>query len=422
MRTTRAVGASLTGLFRKSISVLDLNGFRDQRTGSQRWCVFRAAAIVLPLTLGWPTLGSAPAVAAAACDDLETGKCKVTLSTGITMAYVETGPESGPPVILIHGLTGSIRDWSFAMRALHNDDPNLHILAVELRGHGATSMPPASCAPAPENCFRLTNFASDIVAFMKAKNIPKATLVGFSLGSFTVQEVALSHPEMVDRAILIATGTKVVDNPALRDYLLKEPLEGSWKQALEAKGKKYPADFYELTPVDVGPKAEEWISKEWNADPAADPAIVEPSAPEISRVRLGTWIGATKAALTVDNTDRLKDLNVPTLVIWGTQDGVFLDDRDENALKKVLDAAGRTHGKTYYWKQYGVLPLPQSGAQESDIGHFVQGEAPDAVAADIKAFIRTGAPTKDLAHSDKVPNVSHIVMDPGKATVVQLGQ
>src|SRR6185369_11383445 len=152
-------------------------------------------------------------------------------------------------------------------------DPGFRILAIDLRGHGATSMPPASdCAPAPEKCFRPSDLADDVVSFMNAKSIKRANLVGHSLGAFVIQEIALTHPEMVDRAILIGTSTKVVDNPVIRDFVLKEPIEGSWKKALEAKGKSYPADFYELTPVDADPNAEEWVAKNWDVDPAADPA------------------------------------------------------------------------------------------------------------------------------------------------------
>jgi pimeloyl-ACP methyl ester carboxylesterase len=361
------------------------------------------------------------ATSAAECDDVDTGKCTISLTTGITMAYVEIGPSSGPAVILIHGLTDSLRSWSLAMRALHKDDPNLHILAIDLRGHGLSSMPPASgCAAAPETCFRVTDFANDLIAFMAAKKISKAALVGHSLGSFIVQEAALTHPEMVSHAVLVATSTKGVDNVVLRDYVLKEPVEGSWKKALEARGKIYPADFYELTPLDADPNAVDWIAKNWVVDPAADPAFLAPYIPETAHVKLGTWIGATKALLRTDNTERLKELKVPTLVIWAIQDNIFLEDPDQKAIKQVLAEAAKTRGTVHFWKEYGVAPLPQSGVQESDIGHNVQWGAPDAVARDIDQFIKTGAPTSDLARSDKAPNISHIIMEPGKATVVRL--
>ena len=382
----------------------------------------RGLALMASAALGAVLLTGASAQAAS-CDDIDSGKCTIDLSTGIKMAYVETGPADGPAVILIHGLTDSLRSWSLAMRALHKADPALHILAVDLRGHGATSMPPADkCAAAPEACYRLADFGADIVAFMQAKNIAKAALAGHSLGTFVVQEVEFTHPEMVTQAILVATSTKGVDNVVLRDYVLKEPVEGSWKAALEAKGKTYPADFYDLTPADADPNVADWTAKNWVVDPAADPAFLVPYIPETTHVKLGTWIGATKALLETDNTPRFKDWNVPTLVIWAIQDNIFLEDPDEIAIRAALADAAKAHGTVYYWKEYGVVPLPQSGMQESDIGHNVQWGAPDAVAADIDTFLKTGAPTPDLYRSDAAPNVSHIITEAGKAKIIRLGE
>lgn len=361
-----------------------------------------------------------PTLAAQACDEIAHGKCEIRLPTGVAMAYVETGPKAGPSVILIHGLTDSLRSWSMSMRELHKLDPGLHIMAIDLRGHGSSSMPPQkTCAPAPEKCFRPSDFAGDVVAFMKAKKIAKATLAGHSLGSFVTQEVALEHPELVERAILVATSTKGVGNAVVQDYVLKEPVEGSWKKALEAKGKSYPADFYLLRPLDADPKAADWIAKNWDVDPVTDPSFLEPYVPETAQVRLGTWIGATKALLATDNTERLKGLAVPTLVLWGSQDSIFYKDPDQAAIKQALGEAAQHKHTTNYWKQYGLAPLPTSGAQEGDIGHNVQWDAPAAVAGDIDAFIKTSAPTSDLFHSDKAPNLNAIISEPGKATVIR---
>ncbi len=253
---------------------------------------------------------------------------------------------------------------------------------------------------------------------MKAKGISRASLAGHSLGSFVSQNVALSHPEMVDHLVLVATSTKAVDNPVIRDFVLKDTIEGSWKPAIEAKGKKFPTDAYEMTAIDLN--AQEWVAKTWDADVAADPATLDPLYPETSRLRLGTWIGVARAVLATDNTEHLKKLKVPTLVLWGTQDTVFFDD-DQKTLRQVLAGAAKANNTVVYWKQYGTVPLSASGEQDADIGHTVQWEAPDAVAADVYSFLKTGAPTKDLAHSDKAPNLSHILIEPGKATVERLG-
>lgn len=364
---------------------------------------------------------------AGTCDDLGTNfgshKCKIRLPTGITMAYVETGPRSGPAVILIHGLTDSVRSWILSLRTLHAMNPSLHILAIDQRGHGATSMPPGDeCPGAPEQCFRMEDFEADLVAFMRAKGIEHATLVGHSLGSFVVQEAALRHPHMVEKAVLVATSTTCVNNPVLRDFVLAEPVEGSWKANLVAQGFAFPDDVYGLTPINADPYSSPLYMRDiWVADPVADPAFLAPYIPETAQVRLGTWIGASRALLKTDNTARLVNMNVPTMVIWATQDSIFPADPDQTAIRTALAAAATAHHRTYYWKQYGLLPLPPSGNQESDIGHNVQWGAPDCVAADIDYFMRNGVPDADLCHSDAAPNIRNIVVEPGKAIIVPLG-
>jgi len=174
--------------------------------------LFLAAALgaILLLLAGSPASRAQPTK----CADLAAGKCTIVLPTGITMAYVDTGPAPGTPVILIHGFTDSIRTWSFAEVPLHKAHPEWRILAVDLRGHGASSMPPAAtCAATPERCFHPRNFAADVVAFMRAMGIERANLAGHSLGSLIVQEIALSNPAMVEHAILI--GTTQLLNPPL---------------------------------------------------------------------------------------------------------------------------------------------------------------------------------------------------------------
>jgi pimeloyl-ACP methyl ester carboxylesterase len=366
-------------------------------------------------------LASGPAAADVACTSVDGPRCAVDLPTGITMSYLEVGPQDGPAVVLIHGLTDNVRSWSTTMDSLHALNPSLRVLAVDLRGHGRSTMPDsATCAPAPEACFRPADFSADIVAFLQAKGIAKADLVGHSLGSFIVQEVALTHPELVGHAILNATAASGVGNVALTDYVLKEPIEGKWRAALEAKGKVYPTDFYEMTPLEADPDVASWLSVNWVVDPAADPAFLVPYLPETAGVKLGTWIGATKALLAQDNSERLKDISVPVLVMWGTQDSIFLAP-DQQAVKSSLAVAAQRHGQPIYWKAYGILPLPASGFQETDIGHNVQWAAHDMVARDINAFIADGAPTADLVHSSALPAISTLIVEPGKAVVEKVG-
>ena len=94
------------------------------------------------LTTGMVLCAGANAWAeSAACTSVDTPRCVEKLPTGIDMAYIEVGPADGKPVLLIHGLTDSVRSWSLSMDDLHKIDPSLHIIAVDLRGHGQSSMP-----------------------------------------------------------------------------------------------------------------------------------------------------------------------------------------------------------------------------------------------------------------------------------------
>jgi pimeloyl-ACP methyl ester carboxylesterase len=351
------------------------------------------------------------------CPDVDGPNCSVRLSTGITMAYVEVGPQRGPAVILLHGLTDSSRSWSLAMRELHALRPDLHIFALDQRGQGGSSLPQwSACRETPERCFEMKDLARDVVAFMNARGIKRASLAGHSMGSFVAQEVALRHPKRVDKIVLVASSTTGNNNPTLRDYVLTQ-IEGPWRDALLAQGYDWPHDAYDLTPLDADPAAVEWMKVFWDADPVAPLSLVEAIATETAEVPLGTWLGETKALLATDNTERLSHLKAPTLVLWGAQDAIFYQSPDQDALIAALTKAAKGKG-SFAFKQYGAIPLPASGYQESDIGHNIQWEAPAEVALDIDAFLRTGRPTPDLYRTDFPTDVQKIVTEPGAATII----
>ena len=164
---------------------------------------------------------------------------------------------------------------------------------------------------------------------------------------------------------------------------------------------------------------EEWLVTTWGADPVENPTWVAAYVRNTLGMPAGTWVGGARAVQQFDSTKRLGDLKVPTLVVWGTQDSIFLSDPDQAAVKTALASASKANHTVNYWKQYGSLPLPASGVQESDIGHVVEEDAPDMLAADIGAFLATGAPTMDWVHSDKAPNVRTLVVERGKAPVLR---
>ncbi|HSF16279.1 MAG TPA: alpha/beta hydrolase [Vicinamibacteria bacterium] len=329
-------------------------------------------------------------------------KKSVALSTGIEMKYVEAGSRNGEVVILLHGVTDTSRSFYPTIESLVDRGTALHVYALDQRGHGESSMPTeAECASAPERCFEMKDFAADVIAFMDALGIERASIVGHSMGSGVAQEIALIRPERVEGLVLIGAFVSG-DNPVIHDFLLTATIEGDWKAKLERSrpGLAWPKDAYWLTPGDADPDVEKWMTENWVADPTADPALLREVLPETIATPLGTWLGALRGQGVMDNRERLTGLTVPVLVLWATQDSIFLEDPDQARLRAALDAAVSACNTRYYFKTYGKKPLPASGLQENDLGHNTQWGAPEAVAADIESFFTTGKPTRDLPYAD----------------------
>jgi non-heme chloroperoxidase len=350
--------------------------------------------------------------------DSKLRESQLDLPTGIHMNYVETGTATGEKVLLLHGYTDTKRSYYPTITELTRLRPDLHIFALDLRGHGGSSMPPGKhCLVAPEQCFRFSDFAADVLAFMELKKIDVAHVVGHSMGSIVAQELALTAPRRFARMVLIATGADLRNNPVIAEFLLPVLID-PWKKALMKKGYRFPEDVYNLTALDADPAARKLLSENWVAEPLADPAFLAAVLPETLATSLGTWIGCLRSLDQVNNADRLKNLKVTTLVIWATQDNVFTM-KDQTILRNSLSVAAERHGTRYFWKQYGKKPLPESGIPEGEIAHNTQWAAPVAVAADLAAFLMNeGEPVRNLPCAAKSGDRTIISLD-DKAIIVE---
>lgn len=350
------------------------------------------------------------------CPDVDGPRCTKLLSTGIKMAYLETGPRNGHVVIMLHGWTDTVRSWSLSMEALHDLRPDLRIFALDARGHGASSMPSQRWCPRdPGRCFRRTQMAADVIAFMNAKGIRRATIVGHSMGSGVATELGLRHPRRVERLVLIGMGLPdAAGEAAFRDSLA--PLLDYWEGVLTAQGYRWPQDAYNMPQIAVDPDAIAFMQAVWSVDPVASLALTDAIGVDAAFTPLGTFLGP----LSANNPlllGQMRGLSVPTLVLWGRQDAVIPFEPAERRVIEELTAAAVGRG-SFTWKQYGVIPLPDTFVQTDDIGHSIQWEAPREVALDIDAFLRTGSPTPDLYRSGAPDDIRSIVTEPGAATII----
>lgn len=347
-------------------------------------------------------------VAHAVTPNFDRAKKTQALSTGISIAYVEAGNPGGEVAIFLHGYTDTSRSFFRVIDELISENSTLHIYALDQRGHGGSSMPSGSnCPGMPEECFQPAVMAADVVAFMDARGITAAHVVGHSMGSLVAQELALARADRVDSLILIGTFVYSAENPTFNDFLVpliegRDPDAGQWRGLLEDRNTQFswPDDAYDLTPQDADPDAIEFMATVWVTDPTADPDFLAEIVPETTATKLGTWIGALRAQHAFDSRQRLVGLTVPVLVIWATQDNLF-PVGEQQRVKSALDSAVDACNLGYiFYKTYGKLRLPESGSQVTDIGHNVHWGAYEAIAADISAWITTGAPTVYVPYAD----------------------
>jgi len=110
---------------------------------------------------------------------------------GVRLRYLTGG--DGPPLVLVHGLGGSVSNWvELAPRLARR----FRLLIPELAGHGRSS--PLPSAPT------LDPFAEHVVALMELERMPAAAVVGHSLGGTVALRLATLHPEVVSALVLAA--------------------------------------------------------------------------------------------------------------------------------------------------------------------------------------------------------------------------
>jgi pimeloyl-ACP methyl ester carboxylesterase len=114
---------------------------------------------------------------------------------GTVFAYRDLGPRDGLPLVLLNHW-GAVLD-NFDPRILDGLARTRRIIATDYRGIGASG----GTAP-----MTVGEMANDAIAVIRALGLKKVDLLGFSLGGFVAQDIALRAPELVRKLILTGTG------------------------------------------------------------------------------------------------------------------------------------------------------------------------------------------------------------------------
>jgi pimeloyl-ACP methyl ester carboxylesterase len=138
---------------------------------------------------------------------------------GFRLHYLEAG--KGAPVVLLHGLGGDGSRWRPNIEPLARD---FHVFALDQIGFGESDKPLAN--------YHTGMLAEFLVDFLKAVNVPKASLVGNSMGAGVALYTAVHYPQVVDRIVLadgggFRTAAGAPAAPASLDALRRRQLQNS---------------------------------------------------------------------------------------------------------------------------------------------------------------------------------------------------
>jgi 3-oxoadipate enol-lactonase len=136
------------------------------------------------------------------------------IGAGKARIHYETRGTEGPWVVLIQGLGLSSRFWFDVPERLTRGPQPYRVVTLDNRGVGESDRPYA-----PR--YFMGTMADDVAAVLDDAKIPRAYVVGISLGGMIAQHVALRHPSKVAGLVLIATsaGFPFMRMPRVRDLL-----------------------------------------------------------------------------------------------------------------------------------------------------------------------------------------------------------
>lgn len=205
---------------------------------------------------------------------------------GIRLYYETQG--QGQPLVFLHGLGSSTRDWEAQVPAFAND---YQVITLDLRGHGQSDKPAGP--------YSLPLFASDTVGLLEELGVGPAHIVGISLGGGIAFQIALDAPDRVKTLTIVNSGPSM--GASLEDVKAEVERRAAIVQqmGMHAMGLALSGALF---PKPEQAALRDTFVQRWSEnDPRA-------------------YIEATRATVGWSVTDKLGSIRCPTLVITADQD------------------------------------------------------------------------------------------------------
>lgn len=274
---------------------------------------------------------------------------------GVRLHYEVHG--EGPPMVLSHGYTASLRMWDGQMGPLSR---RYRVVVYDTRGHGESD------APADMDAYSIATFADDQAALMDHLGIERAIIGGLSMGGMVAQEFALRYPDRVEALLLCDTGAGMqvgaFANPEMRERMaaFREQMAALARE----RGMAAVAEWMRKNPQ--GPRPEGPI-----------PEGVRRHLEGVARMSVDGWLGGAHALQTWPGVaERLPEITAPTLVVIAELDN--LRPAGEIIHRRILGSrqaliTGSPHGSCL-WKTDAFNRALLDFLDDLDAGRELAGE------------------------------------------------
>jgi pimeloyl-ACP methyl ester carboxylesterase len=259
---------------------------------------------------------------------------------GFKLHYLEAG--RGAPVVLLHGLGGDGSRWGPTLAPLAKD---FHVFALDQIGFGQSDKPLAN--------YHTGMLAEFLVDFLRAVNVPRASLVGNSMGAGVALYTAAHDPAVVDRIVLADGGGFRTESGARPTPLSPDALRR--RQLQNSVTREETREFFKILFHDKSLVTDKMVDEQL--------AMRLRSAFTITKMQEAGEKGL--AALT---EDEVRAVRAPALVVWGRYDELA-DPAGADRLAKTIPGARKI-----------II---------DDCGHMPQLEKPEEFNRVVREFLTT---------------------------------
>ena len=266
-------------------------------------------------------------------------------TNNIKLHVVTDGPENGTPVILLHGFPEFHYGWRKQIPALA--EAGFRVIAPDQRGYNLSEKPRGVSA------YKVDTLTQDVLGLLDHFGIQKVRLAGHDWGAVIAWNLALKHPERLEKLVIL----NVPHPDVMKRFLLKNP---------EQRRRSWYVFFFQI------PFFVEWVLKRDNYHNMARVLVGSGRKSTFSRNDLEAYRkawsqpGALTAMLNWYRSvvrESMKDIfrksarngrkvNVPTLMLWGVNDVALSHEMAQPSIDLCADGKLLLFEKATHWVQH----------------------------------------------------------------------